>query len=83
MVRTIIKLSDLQQNEQVVVVGNPDNSGVINADLIRVLYNHQNTQAQPQSGGQTQNAQPQTQNTATADTECNSLSRRPRRPQNQ
>ena len=60
-----IKLSDLQQNEQVVIVGNPDNSGVINADLIRVFVQPQNnTQAQPQNGGQAQNAQPQTQNTA-------------------
>jgi hypothetical protein len=56
-----LKLSDLQQNEQLVVVGNPDASGVINADLIRVFGQSQNAQPQNQNG-QPQNIQPQTPN---------------------
>jgi hypothetical protein len=52
-----VKLSDLKQNDQVVVVGKPDNSGVINADLIRVFGQPQNIQAQPQ----TPNIQPPAQ----------------------
>lgn len=35
--RNDIKLSDLKQNDQIVVMGNPGDNGVINADLIRVF----------------------------------------------
>lgn len=33
------QLSDLKQNDQIVVIGNPGDNGVINADLIRVFNN--------------------------------------------
>jgi RNase P/RNase MRP subunit p29 len=35
--RNNAQLSDLKQNDQVVVIGQPGNNGVINADLIRVF----------------------------------------------
>lgn len=35
--RNNLKLSDLKQNDQVVVMGNPGDNGVINATLIRVF----------------------------------------------
>jgi len=35
--REDIKTGDLKQNDQVVVVGNPGDNGVINADIIRVF----------------------------------------------
>ena len=35
--REDIKISDLKQDDWVVVVGNPDESGVINSDIIRVF----------------------------------------------
>jgi len=35
--REDIKISDLKQNDQLVVVGNPGDNGVINADIIRVF----------------------------------------------
>jgi hypothetical protein len=37
--RDDIKISDLKNDEQVVVMGNPGDNGVINADLIRVFDN--------------------------------------------
>lgn len=36
------QLSDLKQNDQVVVIGKPGDNGVINADLIRVFNANQN-----------------------------------------
>jgi len=35
--RSDLKLGDLKQNDDIIVVGNPDDNGVINADLIRVF----------------------------------------------
>ena len=35
--RDSIKITDLKTNEKIAVLGKPDNNGVINADLIRVL----------------------------------------------
>lgn len=40
--RDDIKISDLKQNDQVVVMGSPDDNGVVNADLIRVFDNDGN-----------------------------------------
>lgn len=37
--RDNLKPSDLKPNDQVVVIGNPSDNGVINADLIRVFNN--------------------------------------------
>lgn len=37
--RDDIKISDLKQNNQVVVMGSPGDNGVVNADLIRVFDN--------------------------------------------
>lgn len=37
-----LKLSDLKNNDQIVVIGNPGDGGVINADLIRVFGNNGN-----------------------------------------
>jgi hypothetical protein len=41
--RTDIQLSDLKADDQIVVMGGPDESGVVNAALIRV-FNNQNNQ---------------------------------------
>jgi hypothetical protein len=38
--RDDVKISDLKNEQQVVVMGNPGDSGVINADLIRVFNNN-------------------------------------------
>lgn len=38
--RDTIKIADLQNNEWVVIMGKPGDSGVINADLIRVFPNN-------------------------------------------
>jgi hypothetical protein len=48
-----LTVGDLKQNEQVVIVGNPDNNGTINADLIRVFDSGNNTNQPP-----TDNTQP-------------------------
>jgi hypothetical protein len=40
--RDDLKLSDLKQNDQVVVIGNPGDNGVVNATLIRVFDNNGN-----------------------------------------
>lgn len=40
--RDDIKISDLKQDDQVVVMGSPGDNGVINADLIRVFANNNN-----------------------------------------
>lgn len=40
--RDDIKISDLKQDDQVVVIGSPGDNGVINADLIRVFANNNN-----------------------------------------
>lgn len=40
--REDIKISDLKQDDQLVVVGNPGDNGVINADIIRVFNNFAN-----------------------------------------
>ncbi len=37
-----IKIGDLKQNDQIVVIGNPGDNGVVNADLIRVFNNQSN-----------------------------------------
>lgn len=37
--RNDIKLSDLKQDDQIVVMGNPGDNGVVNANLIRVFNN--------------------------------------------
>lgn len=37
-----IKIGDLKQDEQIVVMGNPGDNGVVNADLIRVFNNQSN-----------------------------------------
>jgi len=38
-----LKITDLKQNDQVVVMGNPADNGVVNASLIRVFNNTNNT----------------------------------------
>jgi hypothetical protein len=38
--RDTIGFNDLKNDQQVVIMGNPDNNGVINADLIRVFSNN-------------------------------------------
>ena len=40
--RDNLQISDLKTSDQVVVIGNPGDNGVINADLIRVFNNNQN-----------------------------------------
>lgn len=40
--RDDLKLSDLKNNDQIVVIGQPGDNGVINADLIRVFRNNGN-----------------------------------------
>lgn len=35
-----IKISDLEQDEKIVVIGKPGDNGVINADLIRIFSNN-------------------------------------------
>ena len=35
--RSDLKIGDLKQNDNIIVVGNPDDNGTINADLIRVF----------------------------------------------
>jgi len=40
--RDDIRISDLKQDDQVVVMGSPGDNGVINADLIRVFANNNN-----------------------------------------
>lgn len=40
--RDDLKLSDLKNNDQIVVIGQPGDNGVINADLIRVFGNNGN-----------------------------------------
>lgn len=40
-----LKIGDLEQNDQIVVMGNPDNNGVIDASLIRVFNPANNSQA--------------------------------------
>ena len=39
--RDNLKLSDLKVNDQIVVMGNPGDNGVVNASLIRVFNNNQ------------------------------------------
>ncbi len=39
---TNLKLSDLKQNDKIVVLGKPSDNGVINADLIRVFNGNNN-----------------------------------------
>lgn len=42
-----IKIDNLKSGERVVIIGKPDSSGVINADLIRVFFNNNpNSQSQ-------------------------------------
>ena len=41
-----IKIGDLKTDEKIVVMGKPDGSGVINAELIRVFNNNSNPQPQ-------------------------------------
>jgi hypothetical protein len=41
--RNDVQLSDLKQDDQIVVMGNPGDNGVVNADLIRVFPSVQNT----------------------------------------
>jgi len=36
-----LKLSDLKENDEVVVIGKPDDSGVVNAILVRVFDKNQ------------------------------------------
>ena len=38
--RDDLKVSDLKQNDQVVMIGNPGDNGVVNATLIRVFVNN-------------------------------------------
>jgi hypothetical protein len=40
--RDNLKISDLKVNDQIVVIGNPGDNGVINADLIRVFSGNNN-----------------------------------------
>jgi len=40
--RDDIKISDLKQNDNIVVMGQPSENGTINADLIRVFNNNEN-----------------------------------------
>jgi len=40
--RDNLKVNDLKNNDQIVVIGNPGNDGIINADLIRLFNNNQN-----------------------------------------
>ncbi len=40
--RENLKLEDLKQDDQIVVVGNPGDNGVVNASLIRVFNNNEN-----------------------------------------
>ncbi|NTU66912.1 MAG: hypothetical protein HGB08_03240 [Candidatus Moranbacteria bacterium] len=40
--RNDVKIADLKKDERVIVVGNPDDSGVLNADLIRVFSRNAN-----------------------------------------
>lgn len=42
--RDDIKISDLKQNDSIVVMGRPSEDGTINADLIRVFENAENNQ---------------------------------------
>jgi len=42
--REDLKLSDLKQGDEVVVVGSPDDNGVVNADLVRVFNNQPQNQ---------------------------------------
>ncbi|MFH1183068.1 MAG: hypothetical protein V1690_02290 [Candidatus Moraniibacteriota bacterium] len=35
--RDELEIGDLKQNDEIIVVGNPDDNGVVNADLIRVF----------------------------------------------
>jgi hypothetical protein len=39
-----IKITDLKKDENIVVIGNPGDNGVVNADLIRVFDNNSNIQ---------------------------------------
>jgi len=47
--RDDIKISDLKNQDQVVVIGNPGDSGVINADFIRVFNNNNANDNNPDS----------------------------------
>jgi hypothetical protein len=38
-----LKITDLKNNDQIVVMGKPDNNGVVSADLIRVFSNNNQT----------------------------------------
>jgi hypothetical protein len=44
--RDDIKITDLKNDERIVVIGQPGDNGVINADLIRVFENNQNPNPQ-------------------------------------
>lgn len=44
--RDDIKINDLKTDERIVIMGKPDDSGVINAELIRVFNNNSNPQSQ-------------------------------------
>jgi hypothetical protein len=50
-----IKITDLKNDESVVVIGSPGDSGVINADLIRVFDNNIQNQNQSNTNNPNQN----------------------------
>jgi hypothetical protein len=38
--RDDIKISDLKTDDRIVIIGKPDSSGVINAELVRIFRNN-------------------------------------------
>jgi hypothetical protein len=48
--RDDLKITDLKQNERIVVIGKPSDNGVVNADLIRVFSDNQ-----PNNGAENNN----------------------------
>jgi hypothetical protein len=48
--RDNIGFNDLKNDQQVVIMGNPDNNGIINADLIRVFNNNSNNNTTNNNG---------------------------------
>jgi hypothetical protein len=44
--RNDVKITDLKQDEKIVVIGKPGDNGVINADLIRIFDNNPNNNSQ-------------------------------------